>query len=277
MDFQRLIYMAEDYTENSPLNYVSESAAISPELVSMRMFNKPLIGAASSDDECFASFKDTGVVGPHFMSPAEWLPGAKSVVSLFFPFMPDVLRSNAAMAEWPSNEWLHARIEGQMFINSLMEHLKVELIGEGYGCVVPSSDPRFKAADGKVSEKLPGLNFTSVWSERHVAFACGLGTFSLSKGLITRSGVAGRFGSLVTSLELSPSGRSYSDVFEYCSMCGACIKKCPVSAISFENGKDHRICSDFLDVTNARYLPRYGCGKCQVGVPCQSRAPGIGA
>ena len=25
----------------------------------------------------------------------------------------------------------------------------------------------------------------------------------------------------------------------------------------------------------AKYSPRYGCGKCQVGVPCEFRAPGL--
>lgn len=56
-------------------------------------------------------------------------------------------------------------------------------------------------------------------------------------------------------------------------MCGACVKNCPVDAISLEEGKDHKICCDFLDITGKKFKPRYGCGKCQVSVPCQSSIP----
>ena len=29
---------------------------------------------------------EDGVIGPWFMAPQEWLPGAKSIISFFFPF-----------------------------------------------------------------------------------------------------------------------------------------------------------------------------------------------
>jgi epoxyqueuosine reductase QueG len=102
---------------------------------------------------------------------------------------------------------------------------------------------------------------------------CGLGTFGLSKGLITRKGIAGRFGSIITELYLSPDKRGYENIYEYCSMCGRCVKNCPVNAITIENGKNHIICSDFLDKTREKYSPRYGCGKCQINVPCEFIIP----
>jgi epoxyqueuosine reductase QueG len=100
-----------------------------------------------------------------------------------------------------------------------------------------------------------------------------LGTFGLSKGLITRKGTAGRFGSILTDLFLTPDTREYKDVYEYCNMCGICAKKCPSSAISVENGKDCLPCYEFIEETLRKNYPRYGCGKCQVGVPCESRIP----
>jgi epoxyqueuosine reductase len=115
--------------------------------------------------------------------------------------------------------------------------------------------------------------FTSNWSERHVAFVCGLGTFGLSKGLITPKGVAGRFASIITELYLPPDKREYEDIYEYCSMCGKCAKNCPANAITIENGKNDYACFAFLKKTSEKYKPRYGCGKCQVGVPCESRIP----
>jgi len=85
--------------------------------------------------------------------------------------------------------------------------------------------------------------------------------------------VAGRFGSIVTELSLPPDSREYEDIYEYCSMCGKCVKNCPVNAISLENGKNHQLCSEFQNITAEKCKPRYGCGKCQVGVPCESGIP----
>ena len=65
-----------------------------------------------------------------------------------------------------------------------------------------------------------------------------------------------------------------TELENYCTKCGACIKRCPVNAISLEKGKNNVLCSGFLDrVLEKAGIPYYGCGKCQVGVPCEKRAP----
>jgi epoxyqueuosine reductase QueG len=74
-------------------------------------------------------------------------------------------------------------------------------------------------------------------------------------------------------MKLVPDKRMYTDVNEYCNMCGTCVKNCPVQAISVKKGKSHKPCSAFLDKTMEKFRPRYGCGKCQVTVPCESRIP----
>jgi ferredoxin len=243
-------------------NYVRCEDAISPELVSLKMYDSFAIGVASWDDGCFLRFKEPGVVGSAFLSPREWLPEARSVISVFFRAAPSVAASNAILKDLPSPEWLHARYEGQSFISSAMTALAGELEKNGFAAAVPQSDPRFAVK-----------NFVSNWSERHVAYACGLGTFGLSKGLITRCGMAGRLGSVVTSLDLPPTARSYGGVYDWCVMCGACVKNCPAGAISLEKGKDHGLCSAYIDTMREKFAPRYGCGKCQVGVPCQDASP----
>lgn len=76
--------------------------------------------------------------------------------------------------------------------------------------MIPASDPRFESVtkpDPKRGEKWQGVSYTSNWSERHVAFVCGLGTFGLSKGLITEKGIAGRLGSLIVSEKFEPRKR----------------------------------------------------------------------
>ena len=121
------------------------------------------------------------------------------------------------------------------------------------------------------------------WSERHAAYICGLGTFGLCKGIITRKGMAGRLVSIVTTCPLPPTPRPYADIYEYCSRCGLCARRCPAQAIDPARGmhqaKDHAPCNDFLE--KIRALPprgasarmRYGCGKCQTGVPCEKGIP----
>ena len=260
-----------DFVENSDFNKVSEEKALSQQLTGLKIYDDPLIGYASSDNEYLNKINKIPEAGLDEMKPAKfWLSDAKSVVSVFMPYTEEIRTSNIK-EEKPSFKWLHGRIEGQSFINELLTYLKISLESEGYKTIVPSLDERFMKRDGRNTQE---GEFGSNWSERHVAYAAGLGTFSLSKGLITEKGMAGRLGSLVTSADFEPSLVKYNDLYENCTMCGACIKRCPKKAISFEFGKVHKSCSDYLEDIFDEYHPYYGCGKCQVGVPCENRIPG---
>ena len=273
---QDLIRSAAGFTENSEGNRISGAIAISENVVGLKIFNDPIFAFGSAEDEYFQRLKERQAIGEHFMLPKEWLPEAKTVISFFLPFTEAVKRSNGKESRWPSAEWLHGRIEGQVFLNSLCIYLKSQLIQAGYESIIPSLDERFWSKSGSDRDtRYPGVSYTSNWSERHVAFVCGLGTFGLSKGLITAKGVAGRFGSIVTAADFPPDSREYEELYEYCSKCGACAKNCPVNAITMEDGKNHAICSAFLNATAVKFKPRYGCGKCQVNVPCESRIPPV--
>ncbi len=242
-----------DFTRTSPLN-------VAPELDGLRIFDPPLMGIATADDPMFLSLKLPAAVGPLHMLPQEWLPGAETVISYFLPFTKTVRTSNRQPG-LPSKEWLYGRIEGQAFNVALSRMLVEQLKRAGNLAVCPAEDSRFAIADRR-----------SNWSERHVAFIAGLGTISLNRSLITRLGAAGRIGSVLTDLTLPVTPRYYTKIEENCSHCGACIGRCPPQAIS-ETGKDHAICSSYLDSTLARFTPRYGCGKCQTAVPCEMRIP----
>jgi epoxyqueuosine reductase QueG len=273
VDRQDLIKAAEDFVENSKYNYIDEKEAISEDVIGMKIFEKPIFAFGSASDEYFLLLKKPSAVGKHFMAPKEWLPNSRTVISFFLPFSEIVRKGNRNDMLWPSKEWLHGRIEGQNFLNKLCSHLKSKLIEEGYDSVVPSLDERFWSVKFEGGQLHPELSFTSNWSERHVGFVCGLGSFGLSRGLITQKGMSGRIGSIVTELYLSPDERKYKNVYEYCIMCGKCAKNCPSRAISIERGKDHIACARFLDKTSEKYKPRYGCGKCQVEVPCEFKIP----
>lgn len=243
-----------------------------------RLYESPLIGIGSAYDPLFPAYKSQKIIGPWYMTPDEWLPGAKTVISLFFPASEEVKASNRAEKSGTGEYWLYARVEGQTFIQNLMMGLK-NVLEEEYSMktCVPQYDERFRVVvKGKGMDGYPEINestFGSNWSERHAGFVCGLGTFGLSKGLITEKGMAGRMGSIIIDREMEADTRRYTDIYEYCTRCGVCVKRCFRGAITLEHGKNHSICEEWLGEVKARYAPRYGCGLCQTGTPCESGIP----
>jgi epoxyqueuosine reductase QueG len=133
--------------------------------------------------------------------------------------------------------------------------------------VIPAQTPQY--------EVLP--HFVSTWSERHAAYAAGLGSFGLSRSFITPLGSAGRFASIITDCPLPITVINRPEPFAHClhfsrGICGACIKRCPGEAIR-SRGMIKKDCSAFLDGVLAENSPRYGCGKCQTKVPCSRGIP----
>ncbi|MCL2826081.1 MAG: 4Fe-4S binding protein [Eggerthellaceae bacterium] len=253
-------------------NRIPEEKALSVELAGVRIFERPLIGFADASDRRFFGLRDEAVVGSSFLLPQDWLPGAKSVVSFFLPFTEAIRESNRLDAKAPSDGWLNARIEGQAFVNEFAKGVVALLEADGFPSLAPTLDKRFASTTSTAVEGA-FKPFSSNWSERHVAYICGLGTFGLSRGFITEKGMAGRMTSVVTQAAFEPDGQRFSRFDENCIQCGKCIRNCPVNAISFEGGKDNAACWDYLfEILKVR-KPYYGCGKCQVNVPCESRNP----
>jgi len=276
MDKADLEKALEEYVRNSPENYIDKTVALRPDLTGMRIFDDPIFGYASAEDSYFTEAKKPDVIGAHFMSPAEWLPGpggAKTVIAIFLPFTEQVRLANRQNLAWPADEWLHARIEGQVFQELMCRFTEGLLKKEGFTALAPMLDSRLKMGNPAVLEKTEQAFYSSNWSERHVAYAAGLGTFGLSKGLITKKGTAGRYISIITGAFFEPDKRPYTGVYDDCSFCGVCARNCPAAAISKEDGKNHLRCSEFVNSTKVKHAPRYGCGKCQVKVPCETRAP----
>ena len=260
------------YILSSPENSIGKELALRPDLEGMFIFDDPLFGYASTADSYFAEAKKPEIIGAHFMAPEEWLPGAKTVISLFLPFTAQVREANRLNMAWPADEWLQARIQGQAFQLNICRFAVDLLKGEGFDALAPMIDTRLSSKSPVTTDKTEAAFYTSNWSERHAAYAAGLGTFGLSKGLISRKGVAGRYLSVITNCLFEPDIRPYKGVYDYCINCGACARNCPANAISKEKGKLHYPCSVFLDSTKEKHAPYYGCGKCQVKVPCETKA-----
>ncbi|MCL1849422.1 MAG: 4Fe-4S binding protein [Clostridiales bacterium] len=266
-----LLDAARRFMDESPANFLAEDLALRPDLAGMRLYETPLMGVAAAGDPVFIQMQAEEAVGRLFVLPGDWLPGAQSVISFFFPFTSQIIEANANEPVETPPEWLHGRIEGQAALDAMIDSIRALLEEAGNACVIPGKDERFKSAPKQEGPDNPG--YTTAWSERHVAYVCGLGTFGLSRGLITSKGMAGRFGSLVTTLPLEADPRPYTRYDEYCTMCGLCAPRCPVDAIDPQKGKNIALCSAYQQVTREKHAPRYGCGKCSVGVPCTSCIP----
>jgi epoxyqueuosine reductase QueG len=144
--------------------------------------------------------------------------------------------------------------------------------------LAPTASPLWER---KLSER---YGFASSWSERHAAYAAGLGTFGLSDGLITPRGKAVRCGSLIVKAAVPPTPRPYTDHHAHClffssGKCGVCAKRCPAGAIS-DTGHDKEKCKTYIRGTTSAFVrdsqlgfPVNSCGLCQTGVPCESRIP----
>jgi epoxyqueuosine reductase QueG len=253
------------FTRHDPRNHL-------PEGVNAPIFDEPVLGVASADDPLFSELSRPEVVGPIHVTPKHWLSEARSVISFFAPFSKEIRESyRNNPGHLPTLEWVSGRLNGEIFLNVLRRALYRLLTGQGAKAHIPNLDPSYRAE-----------NLKAMWSERHVAFVSGVGTFALHCGIITRKGTAGRIGSVVTDAYFEPTARPYGrEVYGYCLYknglkCQACVKKCPAGAIAPE-GKDHLACSEH---GHKHIRPAYrewgyhACGHCQNNLPC---SPGIPA
>lgn len=233
------------------------------------IWEPPLVGIADAADPLFQTLKRPEVVGPIHVDADAWLPGARSVISFFVPLSRAIKQTYERHSALPSLEWVSSRQNGEVFVNVMRRALIRFVERQGGRAVAPNLSVEYKAVDWR-----------PMWSERHVAFIAGIGTFGLHAGLLTAKGAAGRIGSIVTDLALAPTPRPYTDVYEYClwkteGRCGACIKRCPVGAIDAA-GKDHHICVTNGDANIRPAFSAWGyhsCGHCQNNLPCSDRIP----
>jgi epoxyqueuosine reductase QueG len=247
------------------------------------VFATPLVGFAAGDDPLFEEFKQHA--GPSHWTPGEafalafpgraTVAGALTVISWILPHTLQTTRDNRRQRSLPAERWARAKFAGEQFNIALREHLVAVLAEVGIAAVAPTRLPHWSMAE-----------VTSNWSERHIAYAAGLGTFGLCDGLITPLGKAMRCGSVVARLSVPATPRPYSDHHAYCDFfsdkrCAVCVGRCPVGAIS-ERGHDKARCRAYLEQVRREFIePRFGfstdaCGLCQTKVPCEARVPSRG-
>ena len=200
-----------------------------------RIFDAPLLGFVRGDDPVWETLKEA--INANYWSPVDALrlafpdlaaePCELGVIAWVFPHTRACKVDSRHERALPSERWVRGKQFGQKFLNELGEHVVAELIRREIPAVVPTRLPAWQRIESE------GRGEFSPWSERHVAYAAGLGTFGLCDGLITPVGKAMRCGSVVTRVKMPAAVRRYSDHHAYCLAyhgakgCTRCIERCP--------------------------------------------------
>jgi ferredoxin len=280
----RIANNPEKFIERAIAKFVKDSPANRRKVGRGKYWDKPLVGFASGEDPLFKQYKK--IIGRFHFTPREIFEltfGKRkktpqlSVISWILPASEAVRKSNRKEKKYPSRLWAHARYFGEQFNVKLREHVVALLKKKGYRAVAPMISPHWKRV------RSPRVGLASKWSERHAAYASGLGTFGLSDGFITAKGKAIRVGSVVTNLPLKPSGKKYPHhqancLYYFNRTCKVCAVRCPAGAIT-SKGHNKDKCSEYAyNVIGPSKRAEYGvkitgCGLCQTKVPCEFEIP----
>ncbi len=234
-------------------------------------YRTPLVGFASAADRRFREIQR--VVEPTHYLPEEMLPGARTIISFFLPFAAWVVEANAADRYRVAREWPVAYLETNVLIGCIVDRLVARLAERGVHAAAAPATHNYNPHD-----------LIARWSHKSVAYIAGLGSFGLHRMLITDSGCAGRFGSVVTDTDIpfTPPPVKERCLYFYDGSCWECITRCPVKALSIDGAIDKQQCNRRL-LGLARVFDAKGfeskdvadaCGKCAIG-PCslQSAVP----
>jgi epoxyqueuosine reductase len=190
-------------------------------------YREPLVGFAAADDPHFPDLRR--VAEPTHLMPEDLLPGARSVVSFFLPFDYQVVEANTRHKEKVAREWAEAYVETNALIGHITAYLTQSLAEQGV-----------QAAAEPPTHNFDPVSLVSRWSHKSIAVIAGLGSFGLHHMVITDSGCAGRFGSLVidADLPITPTEPKERCLYFHDGSCLECILRCPVDALD-EAGSHH--------------------------------------
>ena len=237
----------------------------------------PLVGFADARHPRLGELRK--VANENHVMPWEVLPDATVVVCYFVPFTRETVLSNRE-GRLSSPEWARAYEDTNALFARLNAHLIERLEARGYHAAV---SPEATAFDREA--------LRSRWSQRHMAWLAGLGSFGLNNMLITDRGCCGRISTVVTNLDVTP-GRPLeveNCLYKRGGQCGVCVKRCPSGALTkagYDRQKCFGLCSEnaaiYRDFGNSYAADAAGeildtgsevCGKCLAGVPCAFQKP----
>lgn len=229
-------------------------------------FKEPLVGYANTSEMLFDLFDDHDLC----KLPRKVYNPARAVIVYFLPYEDEVLESNARERE-PSEQWIQAYHDStwaMMKVNACI----IEEINRFGRLAAICSTP----ADWNERKCGPEWNFKAA------AYVAKLGDFGPNGCLVTELGYAGRFGSILTDINLVPENNygfsnmesrantsEMDEVYDGClqkmhfkGLCSdAMIHACPGGAIT-KDGIDRKACQEYCRTIFVRVPTPDVCGKC---------------
>lgn len=242
-------------------------------------FGEPIIGYANPSEVIFDMFYDHNIC----KLPRKVYNPARAMIIYFLPYPEDVVESNRGGSE-PSPEWIRA------YHDSMWAMMKV--------------NAAITAEIGKFGRLVSLCNVPTDWDEKKcgpewnyklAAYVCGFGDIGPTGCIMTEAGPAGRFGGVLTDINLVPErdfgfghveSRAHTPEMDaefrrimaaslYEGFCGkgydgdakgtACseelILTCPAGAIS-EAGINRKKCQEYCKKYNSFVPTPDICGKC---------------
>lgn len=220
-----------------------------------------LVGFLPSNHPGIEGLKEL-VTSNHYMAE-DFLEGARSVVCFFLPFKDWVAQTNIK-GELASQSWADAY--------NATNRLAIEL---GEDLIDFFKDKGYKAAYPYEATIFPKEDPRSRWSQRHLAYYAGLGSFGINNLLISRKGSLGRYFSIITDMEVEEAELCPEHcLYKQDGSCTVCVDSCDFGALSIKGFNRHR-CLEQLMV-NRPLVGADVCGKCAVGLPCSFGIPKSG-
>lgn len=282
----------KEYIATSPLNCMKE-------FNNQPFFAEPVVVFANGDDPVFRDLKKT--LAEYHFTPREILEERTrmhpyrrrgeaiehvSVISGALPLHPDIIHDEGQTHYGGSLRHKYSSWVGghSGLMRTMTTHIENLLLALGHIAIAPAAAPFFEQNWDRVGETC--RTTISNWSERHIAAACGLGTFGLNGQIITPKGAAVHLFSFVCDLKLPPTPKPVKENCLYYrdGSCKQCIDRCQGGAIS-ENGRNPKKCHEYAVNKVPEILKRIGmyddstigrrpaCGLCFSNVPCTDRIP----
>jgi epoxyqueuosine reductase len=280
----------KNYVRTSPLNHLTA-------FNNVPIVDEPIVAFADGDDRIFQDFKN--IIGEFHRTPREimekyiaskrWRFSVTGdinhigVISWALPLTQETRSDERTAPFGGSPRYNHSRWIGIRLYEHLSQYVAAFLEVLGCNAVAPTESKFFEI------KQMPGDWLAANWSERHIAYASGLGTFGLNGLMITSLGCAVYLGSVVCDRALTATPRSASHVanclFYKDGSCGFCIDRCTASAINTE-GRSNIVCLKNLRDEQAKKIislgfdkglvgPAPACGRCSTGLPCEDKIPSV--
>lgn len=151
------------------------------------IWQEPVVGFADANGPYIRALKE--IVAPAHMMPEDYMENPNIIISYYIPFTEELAALNMNVeGNVAAQEWSDAYNLTNTMITDISQYVSELLVEMGYRAVPPT---------GVVFDKELIL---SNWSQRHIAYAAGLGTFGINNMLISEKGCCGRYGSVIADI-----------------------------------------------------------------------------